>query len=656
MTATSTDNCSVDKDFFDLADQEQKNSNFNDAINKVLIVSRADTKGVITYANDLFCQISGYSREELIGKPHNIVRHPDMDALIFKEMWATITKGNIWQGIVKNKTKSGAPYYVKTSILPQMDSQGKIVEYLGIRESITDLIATQDSLKEQQIFIQMMMDLSEDIVLVMKDEKPYSFNAHFFELFNYRDIDDFKSRHKCICELFCVKKGFLEPTSTEYKWFEPVLRNPEKMHKTCLIDKWGNEHIYEAKVRIMPLRNHYFIASFHEITEIEKAKEAALMAKAQQEQFLASMSHEIRTPLNGVLGFLGLLADTALDETQQRYLDIIKNSSETLLSVVNDILDMSKINQGAMTIDPHSVNLKQELPLFASLYEASSQQKQIDYRVVFDNTIDTCLSLDWLRIKQIIGNLVGNAIKFTPEKGKVKLSINIISQTSTNQELLISVQDTGIGIAPEKQLHVFEAFSQADGSTARQYGGTGLGLSISAKLELLMGTKLQLKSVLGQGSNFFMYLTVPRCDVSIKATKLDSAVLQKSDINAVFKLSVLVAEDNSTNRLLIKALLAKEGIVPDFAENGLEAVEKVLSQHYDLIFMDIQMPYLDGIEATKRIRVAGVSTPIIALTANAFNGEREKLLAVGMNDYLSKPINVIALNRVIQQRIMHLNA
>jgi CheY-like chemotaxis protein len=137
---------------------------------------------------------------------------------------------------------------------------------------------------------------------------------------------------------------------------------------------------------------------------------------------------------------------------------------------------------------------------------------------------------------------------------------------------------------------------------------------------------------------------------------LDSAILQKTDIDAVLKLSVLVAEDNSTNRLLIKALLAKEGIVPDFAENGLETVEKVLSQHYDLIFMDIQMPYLDGIEATKRIRVAGINTPIVALTANAFDGEREKLLAVGMSDYLSKPINVVALKRVIQQRITHLNA
>ncbi len=637
----------TDKVLLDLAEREQENTSLNDAIDKVLIVSRANPAGIITYANDLFCRISGYSRAELIGRPHSIVRHPDMSPAIFKEMWASITQGQIWHGIVKNKTKDGAAYYVKTFIVPKVDHHGQVVEYLGIREDITDLIQTQDSLREQQQFTQTVMDLSEDIVLIMKNEKPYSLNAHFFKLFDFIDIEDFKSRHQCICELFSIKEGFLQHSTDDHHWFEPILLHPEQLHKASLVDKWGKVRIYEVSVRTMPFRHHYLIASFHEITEIEQAKESALMAKTQQEQFLASMSHEIRTPLNGVLGFLGLLGDTPLDETQQRYLDIIKNSSQTLMSIINDILDLSKINQGAMRIDPHAVNLKQELPLFASLYEASAQHKQIDYRVVFDSALHTCLMLDWLRMKQIIGNLVGNAIKFTPEHGKVKLTISLLSQTETHQTLLVSVQDTGIGIAPEKQKQVFEAFSQADGSTARQYGGTGLGLSISAKLAQLMGSQLSLRSELGKGSEFFMQLTVPCCGMPEVVTDSSKATKPLVEASSVY-LSVLVAEDNATNRMLIKALLAKQNIVPDFAENGLEAVRMVSEKSYDLVLMDIQMPFLDGMEATKQIRAAGFVFPIVALTANALDGEREKLLAIGMDDYLSKPIDVAELTRVIQ--------
>lgn len=636
----------TDKVLLDLAEREQENTSLNDAIDKVLIVSRADPEGSIIYANDLFCQISGYARTELIGRPHSIVRHPDMSSAVFEDMWATITQGKIWHGIVKNKTKNGAAYYVKTFILPKIDHQGQIVEYLGIREDITDLIQTRDSLLEQQHFTQTVMDLSEDVVLIMKNEKPYSLNSHFFKLFDFIDINDFNARHHCICELFVVKEGFLQRSTQDHHWFEPILLNPEQLHKACLVDKWGKTRIYEVKVRMMPFRHHYIIASFHEITEIEQAKESALMAKTQQEQFLASMSHEIRTPLNGVLGFLGLLADTSLDETQQRYLDIIKNSSQTLMSIINDILDLSKINQGAMHIDPHAVNLKQELPLFASLYEASAQHKQIDYRVIFDAALSSCLVLDWLRMKQIIGNLVGNAIKFTPENGKVTLTIALLHQTETHQTLLVSVQDTGIGIALEKQAQVFEAFSQADGSTARQYGGTGLGLSISAKLAQLMGSQLSLRSELGKGSEFFMQLTAPCCGMDDLVT--NSSQLAIAVVAELSHLNVLVAEDNATNRMLIKALLAKQNIVPDFAENGLEAVRMVSEKSYDLVLMDIQMPFLDGMEATKQIRAAGFVFPIVALTANALDGEREKLLAIGMDDYLSKPIDVAELTRVIQ--------
>jgi PAS domain S-box-containing protein len=636
----------TDKVMQDLQDREKENDRLNNAINQVLIISRTNPKGIITYANELFCDISGYTMSEILGQPHNIVRHPDMSPDVFKTMWRTISKGEIWHGIIKNKTKDGAAYTVKSFVLPITNEQGKIVEYLAIREDISDLIQTQDSLREQQLFTKTVMDLAESIVLIMKNNKPFSFNSYFFELFNYAGIADFEQQHRCICELFIAKDGFLTPTTEQSLWFEPIFKYPDEIHKALLKDKFGHERIFSVKIRIMPFKEQYMIVTFTEITVIENAKEAALAAKAQQEQFLAAMSHEIRTPLNGVLGFLGLLGDTSLDETQQHYLDVIQNSSQTLLSIINDILDVSKINQGAMTLDLHPVDMKHELPLFASLYHASAVQKSIDYTVTLDERIHRCLHLDWLRMKQIIGNLVGNAIKFTPNNGRIDLSITCEQDSESQQTIKVSVKDTGIGIAADKQQHVFDAFSQADNSTARQYGGTGLGLSISAKLAILMHTKLELISKLGKGSEFFMLLTADKCQE--KTSEAPSLITSEMDeALSSIPLRTLVAEDNPTNRMLIKALLAKQNIVPDFAENGREAVEMVMRQVYDIVFMDIHMPFLDGSEATQQIRAANIDVPIIALTANALDGERERLLALGMNDYLSKPIDVKQLHAVI---------
>jgi PAS domain S-box-containing protein len=637
----------TDRIYADLAEQEDANQRLNQAIEQVLIVSRTTPTGKIVYANALFCRISGYSQAELMGQSHSIVRHPDTPTIVFEQMWKSITRGQVWQGIIKNKAKDGSAYYVKTFILPQFDHNGKIVAYLGIREEITDLIHAQDSLREQQLFTQAVMDLSDNIVLIMQNESPHSFSGRFFELFDFADMADFTQQHACICELFEAKEGFLTPSTDGKKWFEPVLLNPDAVHKVCLRDRTGKERFYQVSVRVMPFKDHYVIANFHEITDIERAKEAALMAKAQQEQFLASMSHEIRTPLNGVLGFLGLLGETTLDETQQRYLTIIKNSSQTLLSLINDILDLSKINQGAMAIAPHVIDLKHEVPLFSSLYDAASQSKSIDYRVFVDARVSDCLLVDWLRLKQIMGNLIGNAVKFTPDSGQVQLSIHLVEEDAVNQTLLISVQDTGIGIAADKQQSVFDSFAQADASTARDYGGTGLGLSISAKLAKMMDSSLRLHSELGKGSEFFLRLTVAKCDAPIDDKVQVAPVAQAVSDMAFF--NVLVAEDNSTNRLLIKALLAKQGITPDFAENGLEAVAMASRTKYDLILMDIQMPELNGIQATERIRALAIQTPIVALTANAFDGERERLLSMGMNDYLSKPIDVSALTQMIRR-------
>jgi signal transduction histidine kinase/ActR/RegA family two-component response regulator len=374
--------------------------------------------------------------------------------------------------------------------------------------------------------------------------------------------------------------------------------------------------------------------------ELEEAsKEASKMAvRAKQaskskSEFLANMSHEIRTPLNAILGFIDLLKEKETDEEKLKYIATVQNSSTTLLGIINDILDFSKIESGNLNIEKVDFNVEEEFKTLVELFRAKASEKSVNLTLNMDDNMPAALHSDPLRIKQVIANLLSNALKFTPRNGRVELNIGY-----KNGQLLVSVKDSGIGVAKDKQKHIFKAFSQAESSTTRKYGGTGLGLSISSRLISMLGGKLQLESEEGKGSTFSFAI-----DVEIgKYKKVEKNVnLDLLDIN---NKKILLVEDNKANQMFMSLILKKFKLKFDIANDGLEAIEAFENSQYDLILMDENMPNLNGIEATKRILEIEkeknlLHTPIIALTANALKGDREKFLEAGMDEYLTKPIN-----------------
>jgi len=382
--------------------------------------------------------------------------------------------------------------------------------------------------------------------------------------------------------------------------------------------------------------------------DLEVAKRVAEAAEDAKGSFMANMSHEIRTPLNGIVGFVNLLARSPLSSEQNRYIGIIQNSIESLMAIVNDILDFSKIAEGKKEVELLEINPKVEFEKAFMLFEPKAKDKQIVYKIQLDSALAPFIKLDLFMVKQVMLNLINNAIKFTPEKGKITISVAVVEDKFTTQTLLFDVEDTGPGISETAQGHIFEKFTQADISTTRTHGGTGLGLSIAYSLVQMMGGMLRVRSEIGKGSSFTFELTVDKC---LEKTKVVNSLAEEIAINEVFtapEVRVLVAEDQDINQMLIEEYLKRYKIIPDFANNGEEAVALAHKNAYDLILMDVNMPIMDGIEATKLIKKTYPDLLIVALTANALEGDYEKFMDAGMNEYLTKPINVPALEAILR--------
>ena len=497
---------------------------YSSAIDESALVSKTDTQGIITYANDKFVEVSGYSRDELIGAGHNIIRHKDMSADFYKEMWHTLEKKEIFKGTIKNLKKDGEPYYVDATVLPLFDADGNVKEYLAVR---------------------------------------------------------------------------------------------------------------------------------YEVSELIQARDSAIYAEKSKDIFLANMSHEIRTPLNAILGFVDILRKKSQDEESKEYLGIIYNNGQTLLSIISDILDFAKLKNGKLEIENHNFDPVKEIGIVIGLFFATASEKEISYENVIDPSVPLEIIADSVRIKQIITNFLSNAFKFTSSHGKISLGIKVKSKN-----LIIAVKDNGVGMTPEQQESVFIPFEQAQKSTTRKYGGTGLGLAISLKLAKLMGGDIELKSVEGKGTVFKLIVPIEHTDSLQSSKKFDEKIDNITEDITLFG-KILVAEDNRANQQLIRILLEDLGLKVDIANDGEEAVAMysstiILEQEnrYSLILMDQQMPVLDGIGATHKIRALEKDNvydtiPIIALTANALKGDREKFMAEGMNEYITKPINVRTLQKVL---------
>jgi PAS domain S-box-containing protein len=377
-----------------------------------------------------------------------------------------------------------------------------------------------------------------------------------------------------------------------------------------------------------------------EMVESRKAAEAGLELR---KTILANVSHELRTPVNAIVGMSALLATTPLNEQQREYLKTMRFSSDGLLVLIDDLLDVSRIEAGKVELEEIEFSMRENFSELTKSLRLRAEEKELLLDWKIDDTIESRLVGDVHRINQIITNLIGNAIKFTP-KGKVSLEITKVGETNDAQKIRFSVVDTGIGIAADRQTAVFQAFAQEDSSTTRKYGGTGLGLSISKRIVELMGGQLVLTSEKNVGSTFTFQIDLKKNTSDRQVKKVFNPDLKGS--------SVLLVEDNKVNQFLANALLTSWKAKVDICEDGQDAIERLSEKEYDLVLMDLQMPIMDGFEATEHIRqVLKSDVPIVGLSANALNGERERSLDKGMNDYVSKPFQPESLYEKIHSLI-----
>ncbi len=599
-----------------------------------------DAQGNIVYVNKKFTEVTGFTPHEAIGKNSRILKSGFQPPEVYKELWETISKGDVWTGEFHNRNKYGTPFWESATITPVLNQAGLPVNYIAIKEHISLRKEAEEKLRDSELRLRTLMNGTEDLIC-MKDGLGnwLEANSAILSLFGlvgqeYRGYQD-----QYLVQLVrTFPEAFLQLMASD----EDVWQRRKSMIVTEKIKlAHGDYQVFE--VHKIPLfhdngQRKVLILVGRDITAHKKAQAEAVLARRRAEQadqlksaFLANMSHEIRTPMNSIIGFCNLLLDgNDQDQEKNYYLNLIQKSSIQLLHIINDILDISKLELGQVRIHKEAVCVQTVLQDLFVIFQSRLPGLAVELRLdVALPEKKLWLLTDEMRLRQILMNLLSNAIKFM-NVGEIVLGCHIL-----DNEIEFFVRDSGIGISDHDLQKIFSRFFQTDYSQSRKFGGTGLGLSISKGLVDLLGGRIRVSSIINQGSTFFVNLPL----VQAIEPLAESPGKAKQEFSFDWKGKIiLIVDDDALSAMIIRKYLEKSGATILYAGNGMQAIEEM--ERYpdtDLVLMDMQMPVLNGYEATRRLREKGFLCPIIAQTANALAEDQEKCLAAGCNDYLSKP-------------------
>jgi PAS domain S-box-containing protein len=609
-----------------------------DTLNMHAIVSVADRAGRIVEVNDAFCAISGFSRTELLGQNHRIVNSGVQPREFWTGMWACIAGGTPWRGEVCNRAKDGSFYWVDTFIAPYLGDDGSVQKYVSIRTDITPRKTAEAEAQRGAELLRGAIDaIDEAFVLFDPQDRLVLCNEKYRSLF--ADCVSLVVPGVTFADLItqAQSRGLYDTGGADARaWLAEQLA-AHRAANTTRVQRLADGRVLRSLERHLP--DGHTVGFRIDVTEMARATQAAEAAAVAKGQFLATMSHEIRTPMNAILGMLALLGKTTLSVRQADYAGKAAGAARSLLGLLDEILDFSRAEAGKLTLDPQPFAVEQLLRDVSVIQTASIGNKPLELLFDIDPALPPRLVGDSMRLRQVLVNLSGNAIKFTSQ-GEVVLSVAVRARGAAHVTLEFAVRDTGIGIAPENQARIFDAFTQAEASTTRRFGGTGLGLAISQRLVRQMGGTLELDSTPGRGSRFHFTLTLPVVDTQ-QAPAAQGA------------LRVLVVDDNPTARDVLCRMSRSLGWTADAAESGEQALQMLQAQAAagagcDAVFVDWQMPGLDGWQTGRRIRGLALpgSAPLIVLVTASDEGavlQRSDAERALIDAYVIKPATALML-------------
>ncbi|WP_338845533.1 response regulator [Massilia sp. W12] len=556
-----------------LSESQSKVSNLTLALDQHSSVAITDQYGDIIYANDKFCAVSQYSHEELQGKNHRILKSGRQTPEFYAKLWQTIARGQVWQGEICNCAKDGSEYWMDTTIVPFLDASRQPYQYVAIHTDITERKKAQETVLKSEQRMRHLLEISPIAVAIkhLHDGRRVFVNQCFLDMFQgtmeqvlqadvacfYRNLADYEQAMREIELHGKVQNRELCMTTLEGKPFW-VLASYSKIE-------------YEGQTALM--------GWFYDITDLRDAKEAAEAANRAKSEFLSNMSHEIRTPMNGVIGMTDLLLDTQLESGQREYAQIIRDCARSLMTIVNDILDFSKIEAGKLDIEEIDMSLPKVIESSMEILAARAREKDLRLEMQLDPEIPAHLMGDPGRLRQIMINLIGNAVKFT-KAGEIRVSVRLLKKKQERFLLRFEVKDSGIGMSDEVLARLFRPFTQADGSFSRKYGGTGLGLSICKRLVELMGGMIGVESKEGAGSLFWF-------ELAMLPGKQDGGL----DTRQLAQRRILLVDGNEQERMNLLQILQSWEMTVALARSGIEALQVLQSENnYELAILSSHTP------------------------------------------------------------------